>query len=70
MLIVCCDGLAGFGNAITAAFQHCVVRRCVMIRNSLRPVARRDALEVAAGLRKIYTAPTAEAAFDALAASP
>jgi putative transposase len=46
------------------------VQRCVvhLIRNSLRPVARRDAGEVAKELRKIYTAPTAEAAFDALAA--
>jgi Transposase, Mutator family len=35
-----------------------------LVRNALRPVARRDA---AAGLRTIYTAPTAEAAFDALA---
>jgi putative transposase len=39
-----------------------------LIRNALRPVARRDAGEVAKELRTIYTAPTAEAAFDALAA--
>src|SRR5512146_3343679 len=39
-----------------------------LIRNSLRPVARRDAAAVAAELREVYTAPTAEAAFDALAA--
>ena len=45
--------------------QRCVVH---LIRNALRPVARRDAGEVAKELRKIYTAPTAEAAFDALAA--
>jgi transposase-like protein len=32
-----------------------------LIRNALRPVARRDAAAVAAELRKIYTAPTAEA---------
>ena len=70
ILIACVDGLAGFGDAITAAFPAAVVQRCVvhLIRNSLRPVARRDAAEVAAELRKIYTAPTAEAAFDALAA--
>ena len=70
ILIACVDGLAGFGDAITAAFPHTVVQRCVvhLIRNSLRPVARRDAAEVAKELRKIYTAPTAEAAFDALAA--
>ena len=70
ILIACCDGLAGFEDAITAAFPRTVVQRCVvhLIRNALRPVARRDAGEVAAELRKIYTAPTAEAAFDALAA--
>ena len=70
ILIACCDGLAGFEDAITAAFGRTVVQRCVvhLIRNALRPVARRDAGEVAKELRKIYTAPTAEAAFDALAA--
>ena len=70
ILIACVDGLAGFEDAITAAFPHAVVQRCVvhLIRNSLRPVARRDAAAVAAELRKIYTAPTAEAALDALEA--
>jgi putative transposase len=70
IVIACVDGLAGFEDAITAAFPGTVVQRCVvhLIRNALRPVARRDAAEVAAELRKIYTAPTAEAAFDALAA--
>ena len=70
ILIACVDGLAGFADAITAAFPQTVVQRCVvhLIRNALRPVACRDAAQVAAELRKIYTAPTAEAAFDALAA--
>jgi putative transposase len=70
ILIACCDGLPGFEDAITAAFTGTVVQRCVvhLIRNALRPVARRDAGEVARELRAIYTAPTAEAAFDALAA--
>ena len=70
ILIACCDGLAGFEDAITAAFPGTVVQRCVvhLIRNALRPVARRDAAEVAKELRAVYTAPTAEAAFDALAA--
>jgi transposase-like protein len=70
IVIACCDGLGGFEDAITSAFPQAVVQRCVvhMIRNALRPVARRDAGEVAKELRKIYTAPTAEAAFDALAA--
>ncbi len=64
ILIACCDGLAGFEDAITSAFPHTVVQRCVvhLIRNSLRPVARRDAGEVAKELRKIYTAPGPDAA--------
>jgi transposase-like protein len=70
ILITCCDGLAGFEDAITGAFERTVVQRCVvhLVRNALRPVARRDAGEVAKELRKIYTAPDADAAFDALAA--
>jgi putative transposase len=70
ILIACVDGLAGFAGAVTAAFPQTVVQRCVvhLIRNSLRPVARRDAAQAAAELRKICTAPTAEAAFGALAA--
>jgi putative transposase len=64
ILIACCDGLPGFEDAITAAFPLTVVQRCVvhLIRNALRPVARRDAGEVAKELRKICTAPDADAA--------
>jgi transposase-like protein len=75
ILIACCDGLAGFEDAIHAAFpttvvQTCVVQTCVvhMIRNSLRPVARRAAAAVTAELRKIYTAVDADTALEALAA--
>jgi transposase-like protein len=70
ILIACCDGLAGFEDAITSAFPLTVVQRCVvhLIRNALRPVARRDAGEVAKAMRAIYTAPDAEAASGALAA--
>jgi putative transposase len=69
VLIACCDGITGFQDAITSAFRHTVVQRCVvhLIRSSLRPVARCDVGVVARELRKVYTAPTAEAAFDALA---
>ncbi len=70
ILIACCDGLAGFEDAITAAFPAAVVQRCVvhLVRNALRPVARRDAAAVAAQLRTIYTAPSEESALEALAA--
>jgi putative transposase len=30
ILIACCDGLAGFGDAITGAFARTVVRICVV----------------------------------------
>jgi putative transposase len=52
------------------SFRILRLNRCVvhLARNALRPVARRDAGAVAKELRAIYTAPTAEAAFDALAA--
>ena len=39
-----------------------------LIRNALRPVARRDAGAVAKELKKVYTAVDADAALDALAA--
>jgi putative transposase len=69
ILIACTDGLNGFEDAIHAAFPHTTVQACVvhLIRNALRPVARRDRAALAAELKKIYTAPSAEAAFDALA---
>ncbi|WP_421917242.1 IS256 family transposase [Nonomuraea polychroma] len=70
ILIACTDGLAGFEDAVHQAFPHTTVQTCVvhLIRNALRPVARKDAAAVAAELRTIYTAANAEAAFDALAA--
>jgi putative transposase len=69
ILIACCDGLAGFEDAICAAFPATTIQRCVvhLIRNALRPVARRDAAAVAAELRKIYTAPGPDTAYEALA---
>ncbi|SEG94265.1 Transposase, Mutator family [Thermomonospora echinospora] len=70
ILIACCDGLTGFEEAITTAFPHTTVQTCVvhLIRNALRLVPRKHHSAMAADLKKIYTAPTAEAAFDALAA--
>ena len=68
ILIACCDGLAGFEDAITGAFPRTVVQRwvpCAYRGTRCAEVARRDAGEVAKELRKIYTAPAAEAAFKA-----
>jgi transposase-like protein len=70
ILIVCCDGLSGFEDAICATFPHATVQTCIvhLIRNSLRLVPRKDRAAIAAELKTIYTAPDAEAALDALAA--
>jgi putative transposase len=69
IVIACTDGLPGFEDAVHAAFPHTTLQRCVvhLIRNALRPVARRDRTAVAAELKKVYTAPSEQAAFDALA---
>ncbi len=58
MLVVCCDGLKGFPEAIEAAFPKSVVQTCIvlMIRNSLRFVSYKDRKAVAKTLKPIYTA--------------
>jgi putative transposase len=70
ILIACCDGLTGFEDAVHTAFPATTVQTCVvhLIRNALRPVPRKHHAAMAAEMKKIYTAPNAEAAFDALAA--
>lgn len=68
VLIVCCDGLTGFPDAIEATWPQATVQTCVvhLIRASMRFVSYKDRREVAAGLKAIYTAPTVEAAEAAL----
>ena len=64
VLIVCCDGLTGFPEAIEATWRHAMVQTCVvhLIRASMRFVSYSDRKAVARELRRIYTAGTAEAA--------
>ena len=64
VLIVCCDGLTGFPEAIEATWPQAVVQTCVvhLIRASLRFVPDSDRRAVAAALKAIYTAATAAAA--------
>ena len=70
VLIVCCDGLTGFPEAIEATWDQATVQTCTvhLIRASMRFVSYSDRKKVAAALRPIYTAPTADAAAAALAA--
>jgi len=64
ILIACCDGLSGLPEAITAVFPDTVVQTCVVhvMRNAMRFVSYQDRKKVAAGMRRIYTAPTLESA--------
>jgi putative transposase len=68
MLIVCCDGLKGFPDAIEAVFPKATVQLCIvhMIRNSLRFVGWKDRKAVAADLKPVYTAESEAAAAAAL----
>lgn len=68
ILIACVDGLKGFPDAIETVFPKTQVQLCIihMVRHSLRYVSWKERKAVAADLRTIYTAPTAEAAEQAL----
>jgi hypothetical protein len=60
VLIVCCDGLTGFPEAIEATWPHSIVQTCTvhLIRAAMRFVSYEHRKKVAAALRPIYTAPT------------
>jgi len=64
VLIACCDGLTGFGDAIEAVWPQTVVQTCVvhLIRNSIRYCSWKDRKKITAALKPIYQAPTPEAA--------
>ena len=68
VLIVCCDGLTGFPEAIEATWPQTTVQTCVvhLIRAAMRFVSYKDRKAIAKALRPIYTAPTVEAAETAL----
>lgn len=70
ILIACMDGLKGFPEAIETVYPKTQVQLCIvhMVRHSLRYVSWKERKSVAADLRTIYTAATAEAAEGALEA--
>ncbi|RLV53422.1 IS256 family transposase, partial [Aeromicrobium phragmitis] len=75
VLIVCCDGLTGFPEAIEATWPESTVQTCVvhLIRTAMRFVNWGQRKAVAAALKPIYTAADADAAraaLEAFAASP
>jgi len=66
--IVCTDGLRGFPQAIESVFPQAQVQTCIvhLIRASLNYVSWKERKTVAADLKPIYKAATAEAAQEAL----
>lgn len=70
ILIAVVDGLKGFPEAIAAAFPQTTVQTCIvhLVRHSLNFCSWKDRKAVAARLREVYGAETAEAAREALEA--
>ena len=68
ILIAVVDGLKGFPDAITAAVPETTVQTCIvhLTRHSLNFCGWKDRKAVAADLRLIYSAATADLAADAL----
>jgi putative transposase len=64
VLFVCTDGLSGFPEAIEAVFPLAVNQTCIvhLVRQSLRYMSYQERKRSAAELRRIYTAPDADAA--------
>jgi len=67
-LIAAVDGLTGFPEAINAVFKDAEVQLCIvrMVRNSVKYAPYKDRKPVAADLKEIYLAPSADAAEAAL----
>jgi putative transposase len=70
VLIVCCDGLTGFPEAIEATWPNSTVQTCVvhLIRAAMRFVSYNDRKAITAMLKPVYTAANEDAALAALAA--
>jgi putative transposase len=64
ILIACVDGLKGFPEAIATIYPHAEVQLCLvhLVRHSLTYVSWKQRKAVAADLRTIYTAATADEA--------
>jgi putative transposase len=69
VLMVVCDGLKGFPDAITAVWPAAVTQTCIvhLLRNSFRYASRRDWAAIANGLKPVYTAAAEADALDRFA---
>ena len=68
ILIASVDGLKGFSEAINSVFTQTIVQRCIIhqIRYSMKYVGSKYQKEFMADLKKVYKAPTKDAAEIAL----
>lgn len=67
ILVICTDNLKGFSETIQEEYPRAIKQKCIVhqIRNSLKYVNDKDAKKVVVALRKIYSAPTEQAALSA-----
>ena len=70
IFIACIDGLSGFPEAIETVYPMTKIQLCIvhMVRNSLKYVSWKERKAVAADLKKVYNASTADEAELALMA--
>jgi putative transposase len=69
VLMVVCDGLKGFPEAIAQVWPQAITQTCVvhLLRNSFRYASRRDWAAIAKDLKPVYTAATEAEALDRFA---
>lgn len=66
VFFIVCDGLKGLPDSVNAVFPQAIVQACVihLIRATLRYASRKYWDQLAKDLRRIYTAPSVEAAWE------
>ncbi|MBK7008109.1 MAG: transposase [Saprospiraceae bacterium] len=71
ILVICTDNLKGFSETIQEEYPRAIKQKCIVhqVRNSMKYVDDKDAKKVVVALRKIYSAPTEQAALSALGCS-
>ena len=68
VLIVCCDGLTGFSEAVQATWPEATIQTCTvhLLRSATRLVSYKDRRKVAVALKPIYTASNEDESLQAL----
>ncbi len=69
VLMVVCDGLKGFPDAIAQVWPQAITQTCIvhLLRNSFRYASKRDWAAIARDLKPVYTAATEAEALDRFA---